>query len=75
MARATLVPRARVIKGQLRCEPLNWSWTITPSMIPKDARFVISAVPSDRVPPHYIEAAWEFVPTSAPVTCATSVKS
>jgi hypothetical protein len=43
--------------------------------LPKDARFVISAVPSDRSPPHHIEAAWEFVPTSAPVTCATAVKS
>jgi hypothetical protein len=60
--------------GNNASKPLNWSWTITPSMIPKGARFVISAVPSDRAPPHHIEAAWEFVPTSALVTCVTSVK-
>lgn len=56
-------------------EPLNWAWTITPTKIPKDARFVISAEPSRRVSPSHIQAAWEFVPGSAPVTCATAVKS
>jgi len=55
-------------------KPLNWSWTITPSKIPQGARFVISAVPGNRVPPDHIRAAWEFVPGSAPVTCAKSVK-
>jgi hypothetical protein len=55
-------------------KPLNWSWTITPSKIPQSARFVISAVPGDRVSPDHIQAAWEFVPSSAPVTCAKSVK-
>jgi len=54
--------------------PLNWSWTITPSKIPQGARFVISAVPGHRVSPDHIQAAWEFVPGSAPVTCAKSVK-
>lgn len=55
-------------------KPLNWSWTITPAKIPKGARFVISAVPGHRVSASHIQAAWEFVPASAPVTCAKSVK-
>jgi hypothetical protein len=55
-------------------KPLNWSWTITSSKIPQGARFVISAVPGNRVPADRIQAAWEFVPGSAPVTCAKSVK-
>ena len=53
---------------------LNWAWTIIPAKIPTGTRFVISAVPGDRVPATHIQAAWEFVPTSAPVTCAKSVK-
>jgi len=53
---------------------LNWSWTITPSKMPKGARFVISAVPADRVTPGHIQAVWEFVPSSAHVVCAKSVK-
>lgn len=53
---------------------LNWSWTITPSKMPKGAQFVISAVPADRVAPGHIQAVWEFVPSSAHVTCAKSVK-
>ncbi len=57
----------------LRAGSMNWSWTITPSKIPQGARFVISAVP-DRVSPDHIQAAWEFVPGSAPVTCAKSAK-
>lgn len=60
--------------GHWASKPLNWSWTITPSKIPPGARFVISAVPGDRVSPDHIQAAWEFVPASAPVTCAKSVK-
>jgi hypothetical protein len=60
--------------GHGASKPLNWSWTITPSKIPPGARFVISAVPGDRVSPNHIQAAWEFVPGSAPVTCAKSVK-
>jgi len=53
---------------------LNWSWTITPSKMPKGAQFVISAVPVDRVAPGHIQAVWEFVPSSAHVICAKSVK-
>jgi hypothetical protein len=55
-------------------KPLNWSWTITPAKIPPGDRFVISAIPGNRVSPDHIQAAWEFVPASAPVTCAKSVK-
>jgi hypothetical protein len=55
-------------------KPLNWSWTITPAKIPQGDRFVISAIPGNRVSPDHIQAAWEFVPASAPVTCAKSVK-
>jgi hypothetical protein len=53
---------------------LNWSWTITPAKMPKGAQFVISAVPADRVAPGHIQAVWEFVPSSAHVICAKSVK-
>jgi hypothetical protein len=53
---------------------LNWSWIITPSKMPKGAQFVISAVPADHVTPGQIQAVWEFVPTSAHVNCAESVK-
>jgi hypothetical protein len=60
--------------GHGASKPLNWSWTITPAKIPQGARFVISAVPGDRVPPDHIQAAWEFVPGSAPVACAKSAK-
>jgi hypothetical protein len=48
---------------------LNWSWTITPSKIPHGGHFVISAVPG-RVPASDIQAAWEFVHSTATVTCA-----
>ena len=34
----------------------------TPAKIPSCARFLLSAMPSDRVPPTDIQAAWEFVP-------------
>jgi hypothetical protein len=60
--------------GHGASKPLNWSWTITPSKIPQGARFVISAVPGHRVSPDHIQAAWEFVPGTAPVTCAKPVK-
>jgi len=60
--------------GHGASKPLSWSWTITPAKIPQGARFVISAVPGHRVSPDHIRAAWEFVPGSAPVTCAKSVK-
>lgn len=53
---------------------LNWSWTITPSKMPTGAQFVISAVPADGVAPGHIQAVWEFVPSSAHVICAKSVK-
>src|SRR5262245_52060629 len=55
-------------------KPLNWSWTITPAKIPGNAHFVISAIPGDHVSARHIQAAWEFVPDSAPVSCAASVK-
>jgi hypothetical protein len=55
-------------------QPLNWSWTITPSKIPTGTRFVISAMPANRVPASHVQAEWEFVPSSAHVTCATSVQ-
>lgn len=60
--------------GHGASKPLNWSWTITPSKIAEGAQFVISAVPGHRVSASHIQAAWEFVPASAPVTCAKSVK-
>jgi hypothetical protein len=60
--------------GNKAGKPLNWSWTVVPFRIPNDARFVISAEPSDRVSPDHIQAAWELVLSSAPVTCATSAK-
>lgn len=52
---------------------LNWSWTITPSKMPKGAQFVISGVPADRVATGHIQAVWEFVPSTAHVVCAKSV--
>lgn len=54
--------------------PLHWSWTVTPAKIPAGDRFVISAIPAKHVPAGHIQAVWEFVPSSAPITCATSVK-
>jgi hypothetical protein len=60
--------------GHGRNQLLNWAWTITPAKIPTGTRFVISAVPGDRVSATHIQAAWEFIPASAPVTCAESVK-
>ena len=53
---------------------LNWAWTITPSKIPSNAHFVISSIPGNHVPANRIQAIWEFVPRSAHVNCATSVK-
>ena len=53
---------------------LNWSFIITPAKMPNGAQFVISAVPADRVLPGHIQAVWEFVPSSAHVICAKSVK-
>jgi len=52
-----------------------WSWTINPAKIPSGARFMLSAVPPDRVPRNDIQAVWEFVPESAPVACARFMKS
>jgi hypothetical protein len=49
---------------------LGWSWTINPAKIPSGAQFMISAIPPDRVPRNDYQAVWEFVPRSAPVTCA-----
>jgi hypothetical protein len=53
---------------------LNWAWTITPSKIPSNAHFVISSIPGSHIPANHIKAAWEFVPKSAHVNCAASVK-
>ena len=53
---------------------LNWVWTITPSKIPSNAHFVISSIPGSHIPANSIKAAWEFVPKSAHVNCAASVK-
>ena len=53
---------------------LKWSWTITPSKIPSNAHFVISSIPGNHVPANRIQAVWEFVPKSAHVKCAASVK-
>jgi hypothetical protein len=55
-------------------KPLNWSWTITPSKIPANARFVISAIPSSRVAPNHVLAEWEFIPADTPVNCAPSIE-
>lgn len=52
----------------------HWSWTITPAKIPSGARFLLSAIPPDRVPRNDIQAVWEFVPKSAPVACARFMK-
>jgi len=54
---------------------LGWSWTINPAKIPSGAQFMISAIPSDRVPRNDYQAVWEFVPKSAPVACARFMKS
>jgi hypothetical protein len=53
---------------------LNWAWTIIPSKIPSNAHFVISSIPGSHIPANRIKAAWEFVPKSAHVNCAVSVK-
>jgi hypothetical protein len=53
---------------------LNWSWTINPPKLPSNAHFVISGIPGHHIPASQIQAAWEFVPTSAPVKCAKSMK-
>jgi hypothetical protein len=53
-------------------KPLNWSWTITPSKIPAGGQFVLSAIPAKDASARQIRAEWEFVTSSAPVTCATS---
>jgi len=55
-------------------EALSWAWTITPSKIPGNAHFVISSIPGNHVPANRIQAVWEFVPKSAHVNCAASVK-
>jgi hypothetical protein len=55
--------------------PLDWSWTVTPAKIPAGDRFVISAIPGGHVPADRIQAVWEFVPSSAPMICAASMKS
>ncbi len=54
---------------------LGWSWTINPAKIPSGARFMISAIPPDRVPRNDYQAVWEFVPKSAQVACARFMKS
>jgi len=51
---------------------LGWTWTVIPSKIPHDGRFVISALPGP-VPADDFQAVWEFAKISAPITCATHV--
>jgi hypothetical protein len=47
-----------------------WSFTINPAKIPAGAQFVISAVSPGHVRGnHQVQAEWEMVPASAPVTC------
>jgi hypothetical protein len=53
---------------------LDWSWTVIPSKIPHGGQFVISAIPGS-VPAGDIQAVWEFVHSSAPLTCATHMKA
>jgi hypothetical protein len=82
--RQVLLPTQGIVKGPAgsvfllmgRGVPveLHWSWTITPARIPSGARFVISEIPSAHVPAGDIQAEWEFVPASAHVTCAKSMK-
>jgi hypothetical protein len=55
--------------------PLDWSWTINPAKIPSGARFMLSAIPSHRVPRNDYQAVWEFIPTSTPIACARFMKS
>ncbi len=52
---------------------LGWSWTVIPSKMPRDGQFVISAIPGP-VSTEYIQAAWEFAKTNAPIACAKSLK-
>jgi hypothetical protein len=58
--------------GQGKNLNLGWSWTIIPSKIPHGGHFVISAIPGP-VPAEYYQGVWEFVKTSAPITCAKHV--
>jgi hypothetical protein len=59
--------------GQGKNPDLGWSWTVIPSKMPRDGQFVISAIPGP-VSAEYIQAAWEFAKTSAPIGCAKFVQ-
>ena len=48
--------------------------TINPAKVPSGAQFMISAIPPNHVPRNDYQAVWEFVPKSAPVTCASLMK-
>ena len=52
---------------------LGWSWTVIPGKMPRGGQFVISAI-AGPVPAEYIKAVWEFVKTSAPISCAKLLK-
>jgi hypothetical protein len=52
---------------------LGWSWTLTPSKMPRGGQFVISAIPH-AVPAQDLQAVWEFAKASAPVKCAKLVQ-
>jgi hypothetical protein len=52
---------------------LHWKWTITPAKMPPGGHFVISAIPH-AVPSKYIQAAWMYMKSSAPITCGTHMK-
>jgi hypothetical protein len=47
-------------------------WTVNPARIPPGAHFVISAVPASKVTAGHIQATWELVPASAPVSCTST---
>lgn len=48
------------------------TWTIHPASIPDGARLVLSAVPASKVTAGHIQATWELVPASAPVSCTST---
>ena len=48
------------------------TWTIHPANIPDGAHFVLSAGPASKVTGGHIQAAWELLPASAPVSCTST---
>ena len=71
---ATGITSYLALQGGTSANPdLDWSWTVIPSKIPCGGQFVISAIPGS-VPASDIQAVWEFVHSSAPLTCAVHMK-